>query len=647
VIHWLSAALAGADDPTLDRIAALEWDRQPPVQFQSQLAGSDVATRVTAVRALGRLRTADAVETLAAWTDDPEPAVRVAVAQAFGWTPGAAEQLRTWWRRADGEPDEVTASIVLAIGRQGDVRDVQALLTALGERGPVGVAAARALGTLASRGTLGLELAVEPLVAALDTWDPAKVDAVAWALARIRKPVPEQAVPDLLRALDAGPSPEARAWLVKAVWPTLPDEERTERFLIAMTDAPRLVQVAVLGALGPDDAEPAVLSGFLHDRDPWIRYATIDAIGRHPDASREEVLRGHLARVTDPWEQARVVRALHVSDPGAAEDAGTSTVVRAAWVEALDDDALLVRYAAQAPEPVIRSAAAGAWAERPPTAPAIERLLAAADPLVRQLAADRAGELPPKVAAPLLRTLLSTEADPVVRAQGWATLDAALQADKRALPAKDAKLKPAFAALGVAEAATVAHATAVAKVVGLPAPTATVAPAPASWRVPLGEETFDVVARPADLAAIRTIRSARISTDQGEFVVALDPVRAPLAVATFASLAEAGYFDGQVFHRVVPGFVAQTGCPRGDGWGGPGFTLPDEDSELPFDAGSLGMAREDARDTAGSQWFVTTSDQPHLTSEYTRFGEVVHGLYVAQQLRQGAVVEDVVIERVP
>ena len=119
---------------------------------------------------------------------------------------------------------------------------------------------------------------------------------------------------------------------------------------------------------------------------------------------------------------------------------------------------------------------------------------------------------------------------------------------------------------------------------------------------------------------------------------------APLAVASFAQLAEAHWFDGVVFHRVVPGFVAQTGDPRGDGWGGPGYELPDEDSELPFDLGAVGMARSE-RDTGGSQWFVTTSPQPHLQGEYTRFGQVVQGLSVVTHLPQGAVIRAVTLER--
>ena len=95
----------------------------------------------------------------------------------------------------------------------------------------------------------------------------------------------------------------------------------------------------------------------------------------------------------------------------------------------------------------------------------------------------------------------------------------------------------------------------------------------------------------------------------------------------------------------MPGFVVQTGCGRGDGWGGPGWEIPDEVSGLSYTAGTVGMARS-GPDTGGSQWFITTTDQPHLEGRYTIFGRVTQGLEVARQLREGESVLDVRIERV-
>ncbi|MBT3219449.1 MAG: peptidylprolyl isomerase [Proteobacteria bacterium] len=139
------------------------------------------------------------------------------------------------------------------------------------------------------------------------------------------------------------------------------------------------------------------------------------------------------------------------------------------------------------------------------------------------------------------------------------------------------------------------------------------------------------------------MRSARISTNRGEFHVDLLPETAPRAVSNFSGLAMANFYDGVVFHRVVPGFVVQTGCPRGDGFGGPGWTIPDEVSAVPYVEGAVGMARGDW-DTGGSQWFVTTSPQPHLVGDYTLFGQVTYGMEVVLTLEQGDQVLDVIIE---
>jgi cyclophilin family peptidyl-prolyl cis-trans isomerase len=114
----------------------------------------------------------------------------------------------------------------------------------------------------------------------------------------------------------------------------------------------------------------------------------------------------------------------------------------------------------------------------------------------------------------------------------------------------------------------------------------------------------------------------------------LDCPQAPLTCLSFLQLAAQGYFDGLAFHRVVPDFVVQTGDPRGDGWGGPGFALRDEINRLRFVRGAVGMALS-GPDTGGSQFFVTLSPQPHLDGGYTVFGQVVGDLAVLAEIRQG------------
>ena len=115
---------------------------------------------------------------------------------------------------------------------------------------------------------------------------------------------------------------------------------------------------------------------------------------------------------------------------------------------------------------------------------------------------------------------------------------------------------------------------------------------------------------------------------------------APLTVHSFVTLARKGYFDGLAVHRVVPGFVVQDGDPRGDGEGGPGYTIRDEINQRPYLRGTVGMALDWA-DTGGSQYFVTHGPQPHLDGRYTVFGQVIAGMEVVDRLAAGDVVRRV------
>jgi cyclophilin family peptidyl-prolyl cis-trans isomerase len=111
-------------------------------------------------------------------------------------------------------------------------------------------------------------------------------------------------------------------------------------------------------------------------------------------------------------------------------------------------------------------------------------------------------------------------------------------------------------------------------------------------------------------------------------------------VRTFTELAQSGYFNGVGIHRVVPNFVVQDGDPRGDGEGGPGYTIRDELNQRPYLRGTVGMALDWA-DTGGSQFFITHSPQPHLDARYTVFGRVVSGMDVVDTLARGDIIRQV------
>lgn len=133
---------------------------------------------------------------------------------------------------------------------------------------------------------------------------------------------------------------------------------------------------------------------------------------------------------------------------------------------------------------------------------------------------------------------------------------------------------------------------------------------------------------------------AFLTTRYGRIEIHLDVLEAPLTTASFVALARRGFFDGLTFHRVVPGFVIQGGCPRGDGNGGPGYTLRCEDGTRPYGRGTVGMALS-GKDTGGSQFFITHVPTPHLDGNYTVFGRVVSGMDVVDKIRPGDVIEHV------
>ncbi len=142
--------------------------------------------------------------------------------------------------------------------------------------------------------------------------------------------------------------------------------------------------------------------------------------------------------------------------------------------------------------------------------------------------------------------------------------------------------------------------------------------------------------QPFAFAEIKKLKGAwaEITTDIGTFEIAFLPEEAPLTVLNFVRLARKKYFDGQTIHRVVPNFVMQTGDPRGDGWGGPGYAIRAEFNRLRYVRGMVGMASA-GPDTEGSQWFVTHSDQPHLDGRYTIFGRVRKGMELVDVLQVG------------
>lgn len=140
------------------------------------------------------------------------------------------------------------------------------------------------------------------------------------------------------------------------------------------------------------------------------------------------------------------------------------------------------------------------------------------------------------------------------------------------------------------------------------------------------------------------MKKAVIKTDKGDITLELFPNEAPGTVENFEKLAKEGFYDGLTFHRVIPDFVIQGGCPRGDGTGGPGYTIKCETKGNPHKhgTGALSMAHA-GKDTGGSQFFITHSPQPHLDGVHTVFGQVIDGMDVVYEIRPGDVMNKVII----
>ncbi len=126
---------------------------------------------------------------------------------------------------------------------------------------------------------------------------------------------------------------------------------------------------------------------------------------------------------------------------------------------------------------------------------------------------------------------------------------------------------------------------------------------------------------------------ATIEMENGSIIeVELDPVNAPNTVKNFIALAEAGFYDGVIFHRVIPGFMIQGGDPDGTGRGGPGYAIRGEftangfANELVHERGVISMARTNVPDSAGSQFFITVAERPDLDGDYAVFGTVLEGM---------------------
>lgn len=460
---------------------------------------------------------------------------------------------------------------------------------------------------------------------------------VAFAFQRINDP---RAVPVLLAFLQ-GDGQLTRSFAARGLG-VLKDRRGLAPLLAVVANpaepqAVRIQAIRGIGAIG-DPAGARVLMGVITtgQAEPNVRLEAITAIGLLKAPAAVDLLID-LATASWPSMRAAALTALSRTDVDTFVTALSSLSpdehwsVRAALASAVADlgreraEVPLTRMLSDADQRVIPAVLDGlVKVEATNAATTMLAHLQADDPVVRAAAARGLGALKPVGAAPALAEAVARAARDGLYVARTAALDTLVAVDPQAARAL------LVAALTDRDWAVRVRAAQHLKKIEPAADVSAMRPAPPP-SVP-------------ELAAVDTFvapqftPSVYLETSKGTIQFELAVLDAPRTVANFISLVGRGYFRGAQLHRVVPDFVIQDGDPRGDGEGGPGYTIRDEINQRPYTRGTVGMALDWA-DSGGSQFFITHSPQPHLDGRYTVFGQVVLGMDVVDALTQWDVIE--------
>jgi cyclophilin family peptidyl-prolyl cis-trans isomerase len=396
--------------------------------------------------------------------------------------------------------------------------------------------------------------------------------------------------------------------------------------------------VRALAAIGDARAGAALIKLATDTGDPNVRLEAVTALGTMRSAEALTIVQDYL---TDPWPALR------------------AAALRAA--AAIDPEQFVLVLSGMEPDPqwTVRAALAEVLATLPPgvALARVHSMLQDEDRRVVPAVLSSLARLKaPDLGAILLAQL--KEPDFVVRATA-ARLLGALK------PSEGVDALRAALTLAEGDAAIDARAAIVAALAEYGGPAAT-----AALKEALGDKDWAMRVRALELlakaepgsdyrAAIRPVPGEPsapyndpqligppysphvfIEMTKGTIEIELAVLDAPQTCRNFMTLARKGFFNGLEIHRVVPNFVVQDGDPRGDGEGGPGYTIRDELNQRPFVRGAVGMALP-WKDTGGSQFFITHSPQPHLDARYTAFGHVVNGMDVVDRIQQGDTIQRV------
>ena len=626
-----------------------------PPDLTQLLSDDEARVRRRAALAIGRVALAEGVTPLVGVLADPDPEVRQMAAFALGLLGDTHARDPLVAALADPSP-LVQGSAAEALGLIGDA------------------AAADAVGRFAAQVVQSGALATLPgdaEDAARDT--PAAACRLAiFALVRLK------AYPQLAAAvLDAAGQPRVAWWPVAFALQKLEDARALPALLALAKDAhpyTRAFAVKGLAALKDRSALP-VLMPLMSSGERSVLIETVRALGRIGDpAAVEPLLRVIRDAAADPHVRLEAVLAIGGLHQPAVADAlldvlsDASPAVRAAALGSLaasDPDGFMTVLSGLDPDPhwSVRAALATVLGALPTSngLPRLVAMLGDADQRVIPFALASLVKLKAPSAVTVLFERLKAD-DPVVRAAAAAGVGDLKPAEGAAALAEAYRFgqrDSMYAARAAALAAIARYGAAAA------APVLRSAFADKDWAVrvraarllkqldPAAAADTDAQIRPApttlapDVYAAPRLGSPPVSTqvyldtDRGTIQIELAVLDAPLTVENFVALARKGYFNGLSVHRVVPDFVIQDGDPRGDGEGGPGYSIRDELNERPYLRGTVGMALESWPDTGASQYFIAHSPQPHLDAKYTVFGRVIAGMDVVDRIQQWDVIRQV------
>jgi cyclophilin family peptidyl-prolyl cis-trans isomerase/HEAT repeat protein len=620
-------------------------------EFAPALTSSDAAVRARAVRALGRLLRLDASDAIVAAANDADAAVRVEAAFAAGELDLALDSER--------EPHQalrtrIEEHLVAQLGREPNADVRAALVRALGRiSASAGLNALQALA--ASTSTTDQQNALYALgVAGARRQASRASDAGLLALVKQRLQSPDEAVRAAaayvaLRQklpLDAatvaaaqGGQEQTRIFLARALAAS-PGDVAAPALATLARDADWRVRTEALRVLGGDHdwhfdaAVDALADAVKNQAKPGMHHVIAEAclaiahvvaperaaaglsaalagLPVGADAAQARCTCAAAAEVlgTEPGAVARCTQGLPAERQKkfavlALEKARVNSQERAtALTPYLNDDDVRVRVAA--------ASAVCADAGTPAAEVAATRLLQEPDPAVAatllECFADNArGDIIKdrtlvQTAQRFLSSTAPEASDPLIAIAALARLRPGPQMQGlREQLSKHADGRVADAANNVAVGDRAAG------------PRALALPAPAAGTLPL---------------------AAVLHTNRGEIVIAFERELAPRTVKNFVDLAQKGTFQNTLWHRVIGDFVSQGGDPRGDGSGGPGYTIPCEYTDASYTRGAVGMAHAGV-DTGGSQFFLTHSHHPHLDGRYTLFARVVEGQDVMDALQK-------------